>query len=129
MGALKRQQLYLQTGWRMYQARNLKATCKQLSDLLAGHHFSPAVRNRVEDLLKDIQRSTLVEKAQLRADGKFPKLYLNSFVKPGKATGATILDLRKVVQDELENAKQQFSTFNAIRRKYAQRKRDLAAVI
>jgi hypothetical protein len=99
--------------------RNLKATCKQLSDLLAGHHFSPAVRNRVEDLLKDIKRSTLVEKAQLRGDRKFPRLYLNFFVKPGEATGAPILDLRKVVQDELKNAKQQFNTFNAIQRNYA----------
>ncbi|KAJ7901447.1 hypothetical protein B0H13DRAFT_2336112 [Mycena leptocephala] len=79
-----------------YQVRNLKATCKQLSDLLAGHHFSPAVRNRVEDLHKDIKRSTLVEKAQLRGDRKFPRLYLNFFVKPGEATGAPILDLRKV---------------------------------
>ncbi|KAJ7851446.1 hypothetical protein B0H13DRAFT_2674175 [Mycena leptocephala] len=67
-------------------------------------------RNRVEDLLEDIQRSTLV-------------------AKPGEATRATILDLRKVVHDELKNAKQQFNTFNAIRRKYAERKRDLAAVI
>ncbi|KAF7332886.1 hypothetical protein MVEN_02393900 [Mycena venus] len=106
---------------------NLKSSCKKLDYLLRVGRSSPALRRRMEGLLSQINRIIV----PYGCDG-FPKLYHKFYALvhwAGKDTGAAIRDLRKLVNEEVEEANHRVREFTAIRRKYAEGRRNIAAII
>ncbi|KAJ6530143.1 hypothetical protein B0H19DRAFT_480285 [Mycena capillaripes] len=110
----------------------LKASCNKLKYLLQTGRSTPTVRKRLTSLVNCVQECTAVELKELdflRNQDDFTPLYLRfcELIAQQEDTTEILRDLRKMVKDELEKAKEQLEGYGALKRQYSQDRQDLVA--
>ncbi|KAJ7909173.1 hypothetical protein B0H13DRAFT_2272950 [Mycena leptocephala] len=111
------------------EMQHLKVSCKKLQYLLQTGRSTPAVREKLTGLVEHIQESPAMRELDcLRDLNDFTPLYLRfcELIAEDGDTTIIIRDLRRVAKDELEKSKERLEQFRALKRLYAQGRRDLA---
>ncbi|KAJ6530111.1 hypothetical protein B0H19DRAFT_479929 [Mycena capillaripes] len=114
----------------MKEMEYLKASCNKLKYLLQTGRSTPAVRKKLTSLVNHVQEYVSVKELDLlRKQDDFTPLYLRfcELIAQQEDTTEIVRDLRKMVKDELERAKEQLEGFGVLKGQYAQDRQDLVA--
>ncbi|KAJ7134363.1 hypothetical protein C8R44DRAFT_770316 [Mycena epipterygia] len=116
------------------QVEGLMESCKRLEYLLRGGVSSQTQRDTIENLLKTIKMSPVLDDIGLqilRGLEGFTELYFRfcESALMGEDTETTILELRELVKGELDRANERIKDFNALSKHYAEKRHDLTVLM
>ncbi|KAJ7479649.1 hypothetical protein FB451DRAFT_1239481 [Mycena latifolia] len=114
------------------EVKDLKTSCKKLEYLLRTGRSSPALRDRVVNLLESLKRSPAMDLDLLEGVDDFTRLYFEfcALSLTGQDTGGKIRELRQLVKGKLEKATHEMEKFDRVSKMYAEGGRqDLASIM